>query len=350
MTPNPLVFAAALMLAASVSSRAATIEIHPYLNEGESADLAVLADGKELCAIRIDKIAADAYKKPACRFELPASASKLSVRGAYEGVHWNMKKRYRYEGEQSWPVLDFAAVGRRLTQPGKSYGERVADFIPAANAFAAKQIDAVYANVLEIGKPAGAAEIAAAEKRLGYALPADSVSIQRTVGAFRIGDHGVMPIEQIADADTQMRMVWGTPEEAMRESYSDKQRANLRASTLLFTEVGDGYGGLRYWPAPNKTCGDQPFYQWISQEGGDEALKHADGRCMDFAAAFRWVLDGFLLERYADELDSEKGVLLIDSSTGAQPLALRTGTERFAISLVTRWQGPNGLWRSPEAP
>jgi hypothetical protein len=350
MKPTPFVLVAAFALAASGLSSAATLEIHPYLREGDSADLVVLVDGKQACAVKIAKAAADVHRKPACRFELPASASRLGVRGTYEGVRWSTKKRYRHEGEQSWPLVDFAPAGSRLAQPGKSYGERVADFLAAANAFAGRQLGADYVQSIEGGKPASAAAIAAAEKRLGYALPADFVSIQRTVGALRIGDHGLMSIEDVADADTQMRKVWGTPEDAMQESYSDKARANLRASTLLFTEVGDGYGGLRYRPAPTGACGEQPFYQWISQEGSDKALRHADGRCMDFAAAFRWLIEGFVLEDYADELASEKGALLIDSSAGVQPLALDTSDERFAVSLSVRWQGPNGLWRSPEAP
>jgi hypothetical protein len=350
MKPSSLVLAATFALAAAGASRAATLQIHPYLREGDSADLTVLVDGKEVCAVKIAKAVAGVHKKSACRFELSASASRLSVRGEYEGVRWSTNQRYRYQGEQSWPLLDFAPVGSRLTQAGKSYGERVADFLAAANAFAGRQLGANYVRSLEAGKPADAAMIAAAEKRLGYALPADFVSIQRRIGALRIGDHGLMAIEDVADADTQMRKVWGTPEDAMRESYSDKARANLRASTLLFTEVGDGYGGLRYRPAPTQACGEQPFYQWISQEGGDQALRHEDGRCMDFAAAFRWLIEGFVLEDYADELASEKGAVLIDSSAGVQPLALDTSAERFAVSLSVRWQGPNGLWRSPEAP
>lgn len=350
MKPGPFVLAAALLSAACGVSSSATLEIHPYLREGDSADLLVSVDGKEACAIRIAKAAADVHEKPACRFELPASASKLSVRGEYTGVHGSSNKRYRYEGEQSWPLVDFAPVGNRLTQAGKPYGERVADFLAAAKAFAGKQLGAEAVQSLEPAAPAGADEIAAAEKRLGYALPADFVSIQRTVGAFRIGDHGLMRAADIADADTQMRKVWGTPEDAMQESYSDQARANLRASTLLFTEVGDGYGGLRYRPAPTKACGDQPYYQWISQEGGNSALRHPDGRCMDFAAAFRWLLEGFLIDDFADELASEKGAVLIDSSAGTQSLTLDTAAERFGVELRVRWQGPNGLWRSPDVP
>lgn len=346
----PAWLAGAMAVAAAAPAAAATFEIHPYLREGEGADLAVLADGKPVCAIKIERAAADVHKKPACRFELPPSASKLSVRGSYEGVHWETKKRFRHQGERSWPLVDFAAVSRRLTQPGKSYGERTADFLAAAKAFAASQLGADHISGVATDKPAGAAEIEAAEKRLGYALPAEFVSIQRTLGAFDIGDHGLMPVGKIADADTQMRQVWGTPEDAMRRDYSDQERANLRASTLLFTEVGDGYGGLRYRPAPTKTCGERPFYQWISQEGGNLALKEADGRCMDFAAAFRWLLEGFLIDDYADELASAKGALLIDSSVVVLPLALNTQAEGFGVELAVRWQGPNGLWRSPDVP
>lgn len=339
---------ASWLLVATVAVRAAMIEIYPYLREGDSADLAVLVDEKSLCTIRIENAAQDVSKKSACRFELPAAAATLSVRGEYRGVHWDTKQRYSRKGEQSWPLVDFAGVGGRLIQPGKPYGERMADFIAAANRFATERLGKEYGQRIRARRPAAQADIDAARKRLGYGLPADFLSMQQKVGAIVIGDHGLTEIEQVADADTQMRTVWGTPAEAMKEAYSEQSRANLRASTLLFTEVGDGYGGLRYRPPPNKTCGDQPYYQWISQEGSDKALKHADGRCMDFAAAFRWVLEGFLLEDYADELASEKQALLIDSSAAVQPLVLQTGTDRFAIGLVVRWQGPNGRWRAVE--
>lgn len=329
--------------------QATSVDVFAYPAEDEGVNLVLLADGKEVCAITIAHPAKAVRDTPACHFEWPPSVAKLTVRGSYEGTHWRTGKRYRHQGEQSWPLVDFGPVAARLKPAGKPYGDRLADFIKAANAFARERIGQGH-ELARAGKPASDAEIAAAEKRLGYALPREFVSMLRTLGSVTLNaDNAVIGVDQIDDAGTQMRKVWGTPDEAMKADYSEKQRANLRASTLLFSEAGDGYGGLRYRPAPTETCGDKPFYQWISQEGGDAKLLHADRRCMDFAEAFRWLIDGFLIDAYADDLRAKEGALLVDTSLDSMPLVLQTEPDRFGISLTVRWQGPNGLWRSPEA-
>lgn len=335
---------AAVLVLAAGTAQAATMEVYPYLASGDRVDLTIRVDGESRCSIHIASAPSESSSRPACRFELPPAAASLSLQGEYRDGGGSGST---HSVAATWRIVDFAGVSRRLSSPGRTYGQRMADFIRAATAFARENLSPIYASSLRTGKPAAQADIDAAEKRLGYALPADFASMQREVGAIEIGDHSLTRIGQVADADTQMRTQWGTPEEAMRSRYSDARRAALRASTLLFTEVGDGYGALRYRPAPNRPCGDQAYYEWISQEGGDDALKYADGRCMDFAAAFRWVLEGFLISSWADELAAEKQVLLIDTSAAVQPLALHAGVGAAGLGLDVRWQGPNGLWRSP---
>jgi len=327
--------AGGLLLAfAAASAQATTVEIYPYLDPGATVDLALQVNGESRCTIKIAGGAQNLYKA-ACRFELPAAGASIGARGTYAAA-----KGKSVHVEHSWRVVDFAAVGGPLSQPGKPYGERMAAFIPAAAAFAVKHLGATYRGAIEAGQPASQADIEAAEKRLGYALPADFVSMQRKVGALTIGDHYLTPIGSVNDADTQMRKLWGTPEEAMRESYSEARRADLRASTLLFTEVGDGLGGLRYRPAPTKVCGSRDLYEWVSQEGSDRVLKNADGSCMDFAAAFRWVLEAFLIDGWSDELDGE-GVLLVDSSAAVQVLRLRSELGADGVALDVAWRGPH---------
>lgn len=53
-----------------------------------------------------------------------------------------------------------------------------------------------------------------------------------------------MPMKDIDSAYAQMRNVWETPEDAMQQDYSEPMRTLLKNSVLLFTESGDGYGGL----------------------------------------------------------------------------------------------------------
>lgn len=324
-----------LLAFAAASAQATTVQIYPYLDPGAQADLVLQVNGESRCSIKIASAAQDLYKTPACRFELPAAGASIGVRGTYAAA-----KGKSTRVERSWRLVDFAGVGGLLAQPGKPYGERMAAFIPAASAFAVKHLGNAYRGAIEAGQPANQADVEAAEKRLGYALPADFVSMQRRVGALTIGDHYLTPIGSVADADTQIRTLWGTPEEAMRESYSDARRAGLRASTLLFTEVGDGLGGLRYRPAPTKTCGSRDLYEWVSQEGSDRVLKNADGSCMDFAAAFRWVLEAFLIGDWSDELRGE-GVLLVDSSAAALALKLRSEFGEGGVGLDVAWRGPH---------
>jgi hypothetical protein len=126
----------------------------------------------------------------------------------------------------------------------------------------------------------------------------------------------------------------------MADDYSPKMQELLRASTLLFTEVGDGLGGLLYRPPPTKACGERGIFYWTSQEGGEHNLS-AKGACPDFAGAFRWLLEGFVVSDLADRLDEEKGIVLIDSSTGGQTLRLEVSEgPGFAVGLARRWDGP----------
>jgi hypothetical protein len=325
-----------------VAAGAVGIELYPDVDADATIDLELRVDGRVQCVIKKESGIAAASTQPACRFELPAQARSLSVRGEYGAAASASQRRWARKGEFSANLLDFAPVSRLLDAPAKSYGERVADFVMAANRF-----QHAYAPDhplgLETAKPASAERIDAAQQRLGYALPGDFVSMQRVVGALRIGDHHVTAIDDVADAYIQMRKDWGTPEAAMQSDYSASEQIALRASTLLFTEVGDGLGGLRYRPPPTKSCGGRAAYFWIAQESAGGQLKAANGDCMDFAGAFRWLLEGFVVEDLASELAEQNGALLFDSSRAVQRLDLRLDREAapFHADLSIRWQGPN---------
>ena len=218
----------------------------------------------------------------------------------------------------------------------------MAAFIQATDQFAKQQLSDHY-TLIEAGHAVDAKALAAAEKRIGFALPTDFLSMQRRIGALRLGDHSMMSVDELNDAYTQMVKVWGTPEDAMQKEYSEKFRAALKASTLLFTEVGDGYGGLLYRPGKTQACGDQGTYYWTSQEGGTSVLKQADGRCMDFAAAMRWVLNGFLVEDFAEYVSEEMDhAVLIDTSAGVQAVQLTVPAgDAFDVALRASWSGAN---------
>ena len=325
---------AAAGLAFAAPAPAAPVDLSAGLWSGMTARVAVLVGDTVVCALQRADAASDA--EPACRFELPAATTRLRLRGEY-ATPKDGGGRLRHAGERTIALLDFAPVSRELDAPQRPYGERVAAFLRRLRAFAhEQQIDIG----IETGKPETAAALAAAEQRLGYALPAELVSLLRTVGAIEIGDHSMTAAASLRDGYSAIVKDWGTPEAAIAEDYGPKMQGLLKASTLLFTEVGDGLGGLLYRPPPTKACGERGIYYWTSQEGGDENLS-ANGACPDFAGAFRWLLEGFVIGALADDLADERDVTLIDTATGTQPLKLEFSNESgFGVGLARRWSGP----------
>ncbi|MEO8672101.1 MAG: SMI1/KNR4 family protein [Tahibacter sp.] len=316
---------------------ATTVQVTANVGDVAPFQFEISVAGKPVCALTRP----DAKTPPAaCRFDFPADAQRITANGSYAWTDSESRKLRSLKGSQAFDVLDFAAAGKHLSTPDASYGERIKAFIGATRAFAHTHKVEYSDASLETAKPVTQSAIDAAQKRLGFALPIDFVSLLRTTGPLVIDDHSVMGVDDINDAYTQMLKVWGTPEAAMQDDYNENFRAVLKTSTLLFTEVGDGYGGLLYRPGKTKTCGDAPSYYWTSQEGGTTLLKQADGHCVDFSGAFRWVLNRFVVDSLANEINesSEQPVILIDSSTGVQTLQLTVDTgDTFHVALNLPW-------------
>ncbi|WP_395683978.1 hypothetical protein [Dokdonella sp.] len=322
-------------LASMHQAAAAPFELSALLWRGIEVDLVILADGKTVCTLK-GKEAGNAAAEPGCRFDLAPATRVLQVRGRYT-TNNGAGKPVAHAGTQALRLLDMASTSRHLLDVQRPYGERVGAYIDALRSLARDngvELD------IEAGTPVDAAAIAAAEKRLGFALPPEFVSLQRTLGAIRIGDHGMTRVASLRDAYGAIVTDWGTPESAMTDDYSPKMQELLRASTLLFTEVGDGLGGLVYRPPPTKACGGRGIYYWTSQEGSEHNLS-ANGACPDFTGAFRWLLEGFVVADFADDLDEEKGIVLVDSSIGGQTLRLGVSDDPgFAVGIAQRWNGP----------
>jgi len=322
----------------STAGIAATLEVTARLDDLTSAEISLGAEGKTLC--KLSKPAdAKSTAVTSCRFEIGADTKTLQVQGSYRPAGFLART---IKGEVNVRLLNFAVAGQELAPSGKPYGERMAAFIQATDRFAKQQLPDHY-TLIQAGHAVEPKALAAAEKRVGFALPPEFLSMQRSVGALRLGDHGVMTVDELNEAYTQMVKLWGTPEDAMQSEYSEKFRAVLKISVLLFTEVGDGYGGLLYRPGKTQACGDQGTYYWTSQEGGTSVLKQADGRCMSFEAAMRWVLNGFLLDEFAEYVSEEmEHAVLIDTSDGVQAvdLSVQPG-DNFDVTLRAHWSGAN---------
>lgn len=323
------VLIASLFLLSS-PARAVVIDIRGDLGDVKSAELAIVDGERTLCAL---KPATDGYGT-LCRFELPAGVRTLTLRGRYT-PSGGLRARI---GERRYSVLDLGPATRELAATGRPYGERVAAFFRQFDRLTGRDPDTAKGE-----KPFGAVEIAAAEKRLGYPLPVEFASLLTTVGSLSFGDDWLTKPAEIENAYDQMVHVWGTPEEAMATDYSESMRASLKKSVLLFNEAGDGYGGLLYRPGPTKSCGEHGVYYWTSQEGGTDRLLNTDGSCMDFAAAFRWLLGWRLLEAESEDAaeDGSPPRLVIDGAAAVMQLRLEVdGSEdKFAVTLRGHWRG-----------
>jgi hypothetical protein len=309
---------------------ATSIDLRLEPGYADHIDVGVIADGHAVCTIKAGSANAGPDN---CRFDLPAATHSLIVRGSYQ------RADKHFAGEQQVTLLDFAVANSPAAE--KNYRERVVQFAAATDRFAREHLPKPL-HFIEPAGPVDPASIEAAEKRLGFALPEDFVSLQHSVGAIAMNDSRITPISQIDNAYVQMLKVWGTPEDALQEDYSESFRALLKTSVLLFTESGDGYSGLLYNPGASKTCGSSGTYYWTSEEGGTHVLKNPDASCMNFAQAFHWILNGLVLDRVAEAIgDVNTPTALIDSSSGAQTLRLsfNTHADAFDVYLRGQWHG-----------
>ena len=288
-------------------STAAIIDIAPRPYGDQRMDVSIVVDGLEKCRISYNSGDEAPTKATRCRFDLSVPSQRISVVGEYSSGASVRGKPMVFKGERSFELIDFEPASRSLTRPGASFGQRVKDFMKAARAFASKHdLEDFH---MEGGESVSIAEIEQAQERLGYPLPAQLVSLLSTVGEIRMRNHYMTAVETITDSYTTMRRMWETDEPHLSDSYAPDMLGFLRASTLLFTEVGDGLGGLLYRPPPSKSCGDNGTYIWTTQESGTWSLSK-DAACPDFAAVFRWLIDRFVIYKLADELDENTGAVV----------------------------------------
>lgn len=324
-----------LVLGMQSISSAATIDIEPVVYAGHAVDVSILVGGREQCTIKRKGPDETTAKNEPCRLSLSKADDSIEVAGNYSFEDGTKERRAIRKGRQTIGVVDFEPATRALTRAEAPFGPRVREFMKSARLFASKY--KLESFDMEGGKPASSTDIDRAQKRLGYPLPAELVSLLTTIGEIRQGDNSMTSVAKITDSYTTMRQDWGTDEADLTDSYSSTMLAFLKSSTLLYTEVGDGLGGLLFRPPPTKACGAEGIYIWTTQEEGTTNLS-MDGACPNFERVFRWLVDRFVIERLADEMQEKSGAVLIDSSSGIQHLALTTEDgEAFRVTLNRTW-------------
>jgi hypothetical protein len=306
--------AAFLAVVAAVAAPAATpsVVVEVFHRQDVSGTVTLEVPGSPPCVI---ELRGDGKESVACTVPLPEAVKAVRLAGEVRWKHWEKGKRVS-KGTQSWKVLDVGPMAAPLRDASRPFAERLKAFLAARPAFEKGSGGLVeeMPGRIEAGEKSPSTAVAAAEKRLGYALPAGYADLVTGLGAPTIGDSYFERPETLADAFEQMVKGWGTPRAVLEKKLRPEAKSLYRSGTILFTEVGDGYGGLLYRPAPVPECGGKAELSWFHQDDIHRAaiLRRSDGSCMDFPAAVLRVLADQLFIQYDDTGD--EGIVIDRSS------------------------------------
>lgn len=310
LPPVAACLAAGIAVAAPASTPSAVVEV--FHRQEVSGTVTLEVPGSPPCVI---ELRGDGKEDIACAVPLPEAVKAVHLTGEVRWKHWKNGKRVS-KGKQSWKVLDVGPMAAPLRDAARPLAERMKAFLAARIAFekASGGLVEESEHRIEAGEKSPSTAVAAAEKRLGYALPSGYASLVIGLGAPTIEDSYFERPEGLADAFEQMVKGWGTPRATLEKVLRPEAKALYRSGTILFTEVGDGYGGLLYRPAPVPGCGGKAELSWFHQDDlhGVEVLRRSDGTCMDFPAAVLRILAMQLFIQYDDTAD--EGIVVDRSS------------------------------------
>jgi hypothetical protein len=304
-----------LLLAAAATS-AVPLELHVIVMSGESIDGMLRADSRDACRLDFKHDPANVMRL-GCRLDLAPGT------------------RIDFEGE-SWTTLDFGPVTSPFAESG-DFGERFERYAAALDAFGRKHAaDGWYGNPIERAEPVSAADLDEAEQRIGQPLPAEFRQLLQRMGAASVDDHAFSG-EDLRSTYDHMISDWGTPAESMRADLGAATETLFRATTILFTEVGDGLGGLLY-RASDHACAGGAAYWYVHQDSINEPelLRTTAGGCANFAQSVHWLLDEFVTDQVQDNLPER--TLLIDPLSAGSRLQMSLDP----ISIQVRRAGPHG--------
>jgi hypothetical protein len=240
----------------------------------------------------------------------------VSVDFAFSGS----RKRERGRGSRTYRLVDLAPVVSTLRDDSRSFGQRVRAFVGATDAVKKTYPELGLSLSFEAGKGETAETVKAAEARLGFALPPEHVSFFREAGTLAIGDSFMMRAKRLDRAYQQIIDGWGTSAALLKQALTPSTAALLQASTILYTEVGDGYAALLYEPAlPGRpsACGEQPAFHWLHQDEIDKPrlLTRGDGRtCRSYREVMTWL---FMTQGLSGIEDEDHRLAFVDRSAPA---------------------------------
>jgi hypothetical protein len=316
------------LLSLATTAAAVEVEIRTYwIPEAENSFTFLLGD-RELCTFAGRAPQGSNSSPGVCRFELPGKARTLTLRGAVSWPHWNEKgTRFRLisaTGTHTFELRDASPITGPLRDRGLGAAERWRRSL-AAEARLVADYDGYPG--LSLDAPATAAAVAEAERRLGFALPADYRELVTAAGVPQLGDSYVAPVSELVTADRTILQQWGYGDAESRKWIPAAAIERLQRAVVLFFEVGDGMGGQLFLPPPNGPCGERFATMYFHEEDGmAEAMERlaADRlECASFDETLLGHVERVVLLQHEDDLATETGELLFDLSAPVQRLNLR---------------------------
>lgn len=270
-------------------------------------------------------------------FELDSKATQIRIQGDIQWRHYH-RGLVRTTGECMRQIVDMTSMIAPLRDPNSPWSRRIAKLLDAKESFESKyeEVAAESTCFFELDEPASELEIDEAETRLGYPLPEEHREMLLGLGAWGVDDSFLVKPQDLNNAIYQMETLWETPAKVLRGLPEHVQRL-FHEGVLLYTQVGDGYGGFFYHPQENVNRSGN-FY-WIEQDTISQPtrLRSKSGVTFDYSAAMRWLIANEAINRYS--LASSEP-FLIDGSTAVQHeyfFDLNLNSSVFEARLMLKW-------------
>lgn len=336
----------AFLLVAMMASGSATTTIEvrtDWVPEG-TAEFSFWALGRELCRYSGRAPEGANLERGRCRFELPADAKELEVRGAFERDTWLRREQRlavrRAQGSRTFRLRDLSALTRPLRDERSSWGERICRSLAAQSALAAELEGEELLRVT--GPPVAAEDLDAAEQRLGAALPAGYRALMQEVGPISLGSASVVAPGDLETFDRTLAS-WGYRSSGRWLDWVTAPMVARAARTAAFyLEPGDGTGAQLLALGEEAACPGGLATAMVHDESmADDLERLAAGEwtCTTFDELFvawhaRSVIDGY--KGLLVEDDDTQPQVLLDTSAPSQVLHLRYETDErgtFRVDL-----------------
>ncbi|MDQ8698342.1 hypothetical protein [Hyphomicrobium sp. LHD-15] len=284
------------------------------VNVADKGDYTVSADGREIGRFRIEGKETGVAEH---RLSVPAGSKRLTVERSTSLPVVGTKVGRR---SKTFDLISVAGITKPLREerPVVALGGLVAETDALL-----REIGSEYSSNdigLSFGPKQSQTAIAEAEARLGYKLDPELAGVLTTLGPVKYGDSGMVEAKDLVTTERQFMRLWGN-----EENVSGDALALYRASTMIWVEVGDGYGAMIHAPKPPDHCNGAAAYWKIHQDtiGDPHPVSNSQGRCGTLSDVLMWVIGADLLEQVED--DGKDNQLLVDPTMpNAFPVWLET--------------------------